>query len=265
MPETANKTLADEFTRFVEVVRELRRSCPWDREQTHATLTRYLIEEAFEAVAAIDAGDPRALADELGDVLLQVALHATIAEESGSFELAELIRQGTDKLIRRHPHVFGELSARNAAEVTARWEQIKREERRAVGLSSTLDAIPAHLPALIRAEKLGHRARHAGMDWADIRAVLAKVREELDEVELALEQGRPDEAGAELGDALLALSNAPRFLEASAEEVLRRACDKFIYRFKIVEAQALAEGRTIAQMSPAEADAAWERAKQQEN
>jgi tetrapyrrole methylase family protein/MazG family protein len=189
MPDTANKTLADEFTRFVEVVRELRRSCPWDREQTHATLTRYLIEEAFEAVAAIDAGDLRALADELGDVLLQVVLHATIAEEGGSFELTELIRQGTDKLIRRHPHVFGELSARNAAEVAARWEEIKREERRAVGLSS-LDAIPAHLPALVRAEKLGHRARHAGMDWVDIRAVLAKVREELDEVELALEQGR---------------------------------------------------------------------------
>lgn len=261
MADNDDPAIAREFVRFVNIVRELRRSCPWDRAQTPTSLTRYLIEEAYETVAAIEAGDWPGLADELGDLMLQIVLHATIGAETGAFDLAQVIRQGADKLVRRHPHVFADTPARDAAEVARRWEEIKREERRAAAAPCALDLIPHHLPALLRAEKLGGRARAVGMDWADIRAVLAKVREELDEVEEALDRGQDSAVAQELGDALLALANAPRFVDASAEEVLRQACDKFVRRFSLVENEINASGRTLSQLTAAELDAAWERAK----
>jgi len=261
MADLDDALLGQEFIRFVNVVRELRRSCPWDRAQSAPSLTRYLIEEAYEAVAAIEADDPSGLADELGDLLLQIVLHATIGAESGAFDLTQIISQGADKLIRRHPHVFADRPARDTREVARRWEEIKREERHAAAAHATLDRIPRALPALIRAEKLGGRARTAGMDWTDLRAVLAKVREELGEVEEALERGQEAAAAQELGDALLALANAPRFLDASAEEVLRQACDKFVGRFNSLEDEVKASGRTLSDLTPTEIDAAWERAK----
>ncbi|HLH76613.1 MAG TPA: nucleoside triphosphate pyrophosphohydrolase [Candidatus Binataceae bacterium] len=253
--------LAQQFMRFVGIVRELRRSCPWDRVQTADSLRRYLLEEAYEAVAAIEMGDRSGLADELGDLLLQIVLHATIAAESGVFDLTRIIRQGADKLIRRHPHVFANAPARDAQEVAQRWEEIKRQERRVAAAPATLDLIPRALPALLRAEKLGARARAAGMDWADLRAVLGKVREELAEVEEALDRGQQAAAALELGDALLALANAPRFVDASAEDVLRQACDKFVGRFTALENEIQASGRTLSDLTPQEIDAAWRRAK----
>jgi MazG family protein len=253
---------ADEFVRLVDVIRALRRECPWYRAQTALTLTKYLIEESYETLGAIESGDGAALADELGDLLLQVLLQTEIANETGQFDLPSMLAQATDKLIRRHPRVFTEPHAASAEEVAARWEVIKKAERQNAGMSSALDGIASHLPALLRAEKLGERAKAVGMDWPNLRAVLGKVREELDETIAALDAGASNDVVAEeLGDALLALSNTPRFVGRSAEETLRRSCDKFIYRFKKVEAAAASSQRELGQLDAAEIDALWNAAK----
>lgn len=250
-----------EFARLVAVVRELRQKCPWDREQTLATLNKYLIEEAYETIDAIERNQPEEIAGELGDILGQVLFASNIAEDTGQFTLGGLIRDAADKLIRRHPHVFGEVDAKSSAEVVANWERIKQAERKSSGATSALDEVACALPALMRAEKLGKRARQAGMDWADIHAVLAKVREEMDEVEGALARNDPQAAAEELGDMLLALANAPRFIEHDAEETLRRACDKFVRRFKEVERIASDEGVELGRLSDAELEELWQRAK----
>jgi len=251
-----------EFMRLAGVIRRLRRECPWHRAQTPATLSKYLIEESYETLAAIEAADGAALRDELGDLLLQVLLQTELAAEQGQFDLAAMLAQASDKLIRRHPHVFAQDQAASAEEVAQRWEQTKRAERAQAGITSALDGVPRHLPALVRAEKLGERARVVGMDWPDLRAVLAKVREEIDETLAALDAGAANEAIIEeLGDCLLALANAPRFVGWSAEETLRRACEKFIYRFKKVEARGAAAQRELSQLSAAEIDALWEEVK----
>jgi MazG family protein len=251
-----------ELVELAQVIRRLRRECPWHRAQTPTTLAKYLIEESYETLAAIQSGADADLADELGDLLLQVLLQTEIAAEQGRFDLPAMAARARAKLVRRHPHVFASGRAASAEEVAARWEQTKQAERHSAGMSSALDGIAPHLPALIRAEKLGERARAAGMDWPDLRAVLAKVREEVDETIAALDRGAaPDAIAEELGDCLLALANAPRFIGWSAEETLRRACEKFMYRFKKVEARAAASGAALAGMSAAEIDALWEAAK----
>ena len=253
---------AEEFLQLCEVVRTLRRDCPWHRGQTAVSLSKYLIEESYETLAAIEAGDARGLADELGDLMLQVLLQTEIAHEAGGFDLTAMLRRSREKLIRRHPHVFGDSREATAEEVAARWEQTKREERERAGMRSALDGVAHHLPALVRAEKLGERARAVGMDWPDLRAVLTKVREELDETLAALDAGASEAVIAEeLGDCLLALANAPRFVGWSVEETLRRACEKFIRRFKQVEQRAAASQRELSQLGPAEIDALWEEVK----
>ncbi len=253
---------AREFARLVEVIGRLRRECPWHRAQTPNSLSKYLIEESYETLAAIESGEAAALADELGDLMLQILLQTEIASESGRFDLPAMLSAAADKLVRRHPHVFAQDSAASAQEVAARWEETKQAERKRAGIRSALDGIPPHLPALVRAEKLGERAKAAGMDWPDLRAVLNKVREELDETLAALDAGASPEAIAEeLGDCLLALANAPRFIQWSAEETLRRSCEKFIHRFKQVEAQAALSSRQLSQLDAEEIDALWNEAK----
>jgi len=262
MNDDSDDRIAQEFVLLVDVVERLRRECPWHRAQTAASLSKYLIEESYETLAAIESGDGESLRDELGDLLLQVVLQAELASEKGDFRLTKVLSQAREKLIRRHPHVFAEDHAVSAEEVAARWEETKRAERRQAGLSSALDGIAHHLPALVRAEKLGERAKAVGMDWPDLPAVLAKVREEVDETLAALEAGATDDVVAEeLGDCLLALANAPRFVGWSVEETLRRACEKFIDRFKKVEQRAAASQRELSQMSAAEIDALWQEAK----
>jgi MazG family protein len=264
MDEMQWRDAAREFAELAEVIRRLRRECPWHRAQTLTTLSKYLIEESHETLAAIQSGESAALADELGDLLLQVLLQTEIAAEQGQFDLPGMLARARAKLVRRHPHVFAADHAASAEEVAIRWEQTKRAERRSAGMTSALDGIAPHLPALIRAEKLGERARSVGMDWPDLRAVLAKVREELDETLAALESGADhDRIAEELGDCLLALANAPRFVDHSAEETLRRACEKFMYRFKEVESRATASGSSLARMSAAEIDALWEAVKRE--
>jgi MazG family protein len=252
-----------EFARLMTVLRELRQRCPWDREQSIGSLGKHLVEEAYEALDAIERNDTRAIIDELGDLISQVLAVAVIGEEQQRFRVAQLFQWAADKLVRRHPHVYADAPAATSAEVIENWNRIKQDERTSAGAKSALDGIARALPALARAEKLGSRARQAGMDWHDIHDVLAKVREEMDEVEGALAGNDTDAAASELGDMLLALANAPRFIDHSAEETLRRACEKFAQRFKAVERIAASRGLNLKQLSPLEIDALWNEAKRE--
>lgn len=258
----SNSLAAEEFGRLIQVLRELRERCPWDREQTLSSLAKNLVEEAYEAADAAATRGSREIADELGDLLAQTLSIAVIAEEESRFTVSEMISFAADKLIRRHPHVYGEAAATTAAEVVANWNRMKQEERERAGKKSALDGVVRAQPALMRAEKLGDRARQAGMDWADIHSVLAKVREELEEVEGALSRNDTAGAAAELGDMLLAIANAPRFIGHSAEETLRRSCDKFIARFAVVERLARERNLELKSLTPAAIEALWQEAKQ---
>jgi MazG family protein len=208
----------NEFARLLEVVRELRTKCPWDREQTVASLAKHLLEESYEAVDAIERGDAHVIMDELGDLLAQTLFITVIADEYARFSTAQMLQWAADKLVRRHPHVYGNVRAETVGDVLDNWSRMKAAERERAGASSALDGVVHGQPALMRAEKLGMRARQAGMDWGDIHAVLAKVREEMDEVEGALARNDTEAAAEELGDMLLALANAPRFIGHNAEE-----------------------------------------------
>jgi MazG family protein len=261
MSDDPSRAGGPEFARLLTVLRELRQRCPWDREQTIASLGKHLVEEASEALDAIDRDDSHAIIDELGDLIAQVLAVAVIAEERQRFRIAELFQWAADKLVRRHPHVYGDAEAATSTEVIDNWNRIKQEERVSGGATSALDGVARAMPALARAEKLGARARQAGMDWHDIHDVLAKVREEMDEVEGALANNDTDAAAGELGDMLLALANAPRFIDQNAEETLRRACDKFTRRFAAVERLAASRGLDLKRMRPDEIDALWNEAK----
>ena len=254
-----------EFARLLAILRELRTRCPWDPAQNIPGFARHLIEEAYETLDAIDHGDARAIADELGDLLAQTLAITIIAEEESRFSVTEMLRLAADKLVRRHPHVYAreraEAHAETVDEVLGNWGRIKAEERKAAGAVSALDGIARALPALMRAEKLGARARQAGMDWSDIHTVLAKVREEMDEVEGALARDDLDAAAGELGDMLLALANAPRFIGANAEDALRRSCDKFAARFAAVERLAAARGDDLKALDADALEALWQQAK----
>lgn len=261
MSDEPARSVSEELARLLTVLRELRERCPWDREQSIASLGKHLVEEAYEAMDAIERDDPRAIIDELGDLIAQAIAVAVIGEEQQRFDLAKILQWAADKLVRRHPHVYGDTSATTSAEVIDNWNRIKQEERKSAGATSALDGIARTLPSLALAEKLGSRARQAGMDWHDIHEVLGKVREEMDEVEGALACNDTEAAAGELGDMLLALANAPRFIGHNAEETLRRACDKFIERLGAVEQIAAAGGLDLKQMQPAEIDALWNQAK----
>jgi len=249
------------FGRLLAVVRDLRQRCPWDREQTPATLANHLVEEAYEALDSITSGETAPITDELGDVITQALAIGVIAEEAGKTNVNAILDHAAAKLVRRHPHVYAEREASTSAEVVANWNQIKQDERKEAGATSALDGIARALPALSRAQKLGTRARQAGMDWHDIHEVLAKVREEIVEVEDALERNDSDAAAEELGDMLLALANAPRFVEHDAEATLRRACEKFTGRFQTVERIAAQRGLDLRQLSRAQIEALWQEAK----
>jgi MazG family protein len=252
---------ADEFLALLEVVRELRQRCPWDREQTLTSASRHLIEEAYETADAIEHGGDREIDDELGDLLVQVLFAANIAEERRGLEVAAMLRRAREKLVRRHPHVYAGVAAEGSAEVVANWDKLKQKERAAAGATSALDGVARALPALTRAQKLGERARSVGMDWAGAAAVLDKLSEEIEETRAALARGERAHAAEELGDAMLALANAPRFIGHDAETTLRRACDKFIERFKRVERVAAARKLELAKLDPQQIEALWQEAK----
>lgn len=265
MDDTATRGAAEEFLALLEVVRELRQRCPWDREQTLATASRHLIEEAYEAADAIEHGGDREIDDELGDLMVQVLFAANIAEEQRGLQLAAMLRRAREKLVRRHPHVYAGVAAESSVEVVLNWDKLKQQERAAAGATSALDGVARALPALTRAQKLGERARGAGMDWPAAAAVLDKVGEEIGEAREAIAHGDRDHAAEEMGDAMLALANAPRFVGHDAETTLRRACDKFIERFKKVERVAAERKLELAKLDPEQIESLWQEAKRRDD
>lgn len=252
----------DELVRIVDVLRSPG-GCPWDREQTHETLAKHMLEEAYEAVHAIEAGDLRALADELGDVLLQVVLHARIGAEEGAFDIDEVISNIIAKIRRRHPHIFGTVEARTPDEVMRNWDAIKRGEREERGEDGgVLSGVTRSLPALTYAQKLSKRAAAAGFEWPDIEGVWAKVHEEIDELKAA-EPGSV-EAADEVGDLLFTVVNVARHLGVDAEDALRRTCAKFVRRFEEMERLARERGTDVRHLGIDEYDELWELVKGQE-
>ena len=259
-----------DIARLIEIMAALRTpktGCPWDLEQNFATIAPYTIEEAYEVADAIMRGDLDDLRDELGDLLLQVVFHARLAEEQGAFDFADVVETLTTKLIRRHPHVFGDARDLTPETVTALWDTIKTEEkaaRRTRGREheeGALAGVPAGLPALTRALKLQQKASKVGFDWNDPKAVLAKIREEVDEITAAIDAGHKAEAAAEVGDLLFAVVNLARHLDADPEAVLRATNQKFERRFAFIERALAARGKIPGNSDLAEMDALWDAAK----
>lgn len=241
-----------------EITRRLRAECPWDREQTHASMRRYLIEEAYETVAAIDAGDDRELKEELGDILLHVFMHALIAEERGAFRLADVAAHVSDKLVRRHPHVFGAREVAGAEEVVTNWETIKGQE----GAGKLLmEGVPKALPAMMRAHRIQDRARSVGFEWEDAAGVVDKIAEETEELRREVAAGDRERLKHELGDLMFSLVNLCRYMEIDPQDALNATNDEFIRRFHIMQAALRGRGKELAQCTLDEMEAAWQAAK----
>jgi MazG family protein len=236
--------------------------CPWDREQTHASLRAGLIEEAYEVVEAINSADDANLREELGDLLLQSVFHAQIASEEGRFTFDDVARGIAEKLVRRHPHVFGEDKCADSAEVLRRWDDIKRAEKGAA-VQSAVDGISGGLPALMRAEKVQKKAARTGFDWSEAAPVIAKVREELAEIESAIAGDHAAGIEEEIGDLLFTVVNLARKLRIDSETALQRSTEKFIARFKAVEQIARERALALEKMTLAELDALWDEVKAQ--
>lgn len=260
-----NLTPSRDIARLIELMAALRTpgaGCPWDLQQTFATIAAYTIEEAYEVADAIQRGDLGDLRDELGDLLLQVAFHARMAEEQGAFDFGDVVRAITDKLVRRHPHVFGDLKHLSPEAVSGLWEQIKSEERSRrskpeEGGRSHLAGVPLALPALTRALKLQAKAGQVGFDWNSARLVLQKIREEADEIEAALDANDLAEAAAEIGDLLFALVNLARHLSVDPEASLRAANAKFERRFAFIEQALAVRGASPDKATLAEMEELW--------
>ena len=267
-PEDRAAAVPDLYADFVAVVRRLRRDCPWDREQSHESVKHLLIEEAYEAVDAIDTEDWDELKGELGDLLLHVVFHAEIAETTtGAFTLEDIIRFEMEKLVRRHPHVFGDTEVSGTGEVLRNWEQIKQAERagREQERRSVLDGVPRQLPALLRAQRVQEKAAGVGFDFPEAAGAWAKVEEEVCELRDLVESGASaEEREDEFGDVLFALVNYARFTGVNPENALRRTLDKFQRRFEHVETRLAAQDRSFADADLDEMDGYWDEAKGKE-
>lgn len=259
---TANRSTFDDL---VSIMRRLRGpgGCPWDAEQTHESLTRYLLEETYEVIEAIDTKSPEHLKEELGDLLLQPVFHAAIAEEAGAFDMADVIQELCDKLVRRHPHVFGDLKISDSEAQVENWERIKKAEK-GQERPSALSGVPPHLPALLKAQKITEKASRVGFDWEHADQVFAKVMEELHEFEEAWDGGDETRMEDELGDLLFAIVNLGRFLSLNPEEALRKTINRFQRRFRYVEEHLQGQGRKMNETPLADMDILWEEAKKLE-
>lgn len=251
-----------DFTTLVSIMDRLRgpEGCPWDLKQDLTTLKKYMLEEVYECLDAIDRQDWDGLCEELGDVLLEVVFMAKIAEQEGHFNIGDSIEQVTTKLINRHPHIFGDATVKDAEEVIKRWHQIKMEEKNK-SMAGILDQIPREMPALLRAYRLSERVSKIGFDWENVGQVLEKYKEEWDEFDQALKQKDRDRAEEELGDILFSLVNVGRFESINAEDALRRTCEKFIRRFGEVEQEMDRQGLPMQEAGIARLEAAWQKAK----
>ncbi len=253
-----------EFRTLVDIVARLRApgGCPWDREQTHASLKRNLLEECYEALEAIDSGDGRSLSEELGDLLVQVAFHADIAGEAGEFDLADMLSEANRKLVRRHPHVFGAERVADAREVERNWDRIKEAERREAGIKkSPADGIPKTLPALTFAQLIQDRVGRAGFEWEEMSGVLDKLAEEVEELRQA---STAEQVTHELGDLLFVMVNLSRWLGIHAEDALRQANLRFQTRYTRMEQLAESRGLDFAQLPLVEKEELWQEAKRLE-
>ena len=237
--------------------------CPWDRQQTLASLKPFMIEESYEVVDAIDRNDRQALKEELGDFLLQAIFVSEITREEGSFGIEDVITAIYDKLVRRHPHVFGDLEARDAEEVLINWEKLKNEERKAEN-KSVLAGVPQSLPALLKASRLTEKAARVGFDWRRAEDVFEKIEEEIGELRQAVEEKNSSTIHDEVGDLLFTIANIARKLDVNAEEALQSANRKFRRRFESMESAVRAEGRNLDQLTLEQMDALWDEAKSQE-
>ena len=256
-----------DISHLIEIMAALRTpgsGCPWDLEQNFRTIAPYTIEEAYEVADAIARDDLAGLKDELGDLLLQVTFHARMAQEQGAFDFADVVETITTKLIRRHPHVFADADGKTAHAVEGLWERIKAEEKAERGeeaANGALAGVPVALPALTRALKLQNKAGRVGFDWNDPRAVLAKIREEADEIEAELDRGDKGRIAAEVGDLLFAVVNLARHLRADPEGLLRETNLKFERRFAAIERALTARGKSPQDATLAEMDTLWDEAK----
>ena len=249
------------LTSIMSRLRHPVRGCPWDLEQTLPKLKRYVLEEAYEVLEAIDLGDPAKHAEELGDLLLQIAFQSQLARESGDFDISGVISSINDKLLRRHPHVFGTVQVENTDEVLKNWEAIKRDEPGYEDRSSILDGIPIALPALMRALEVSKRVVKVGFEWPAVDQVLDKVEEELSELRAELATGDTSRAGEEIGDLLFTLVNVARQVGVDPEEVLRTMTVRFAARFRYIEQHAKDTGRILSDLSLAEMEEQWQHAK----
>jgi len=256
LPEQKGQSLPQ----LVEIMQRLLApdGCPWDREQTFESLRPYVVEEAHEVVDAIDRGAPEELREELGDLLLQIVFQAELARAQGWFGPDDVVRAICEKMVRRHPHVFGDQKVSGSAEVLARWEQIKAQEKAGRGV---LDGVPKALPALLRAARMGEKAGRVGFDWPDPPAARAKVDEELAELDVALRDGDRERIEQELGDVLFALVSVARKLDVDPEAALRGTLDRFGQRVRWVEKHAKEQGQDLAALDADALDGLWQRAK----
>src|SRR5271155_1208752 len=277
--KAARLTAGEWFEKLAAVQARLRApdGCPWDREQTHGTLRTYLIEEAYEVLEAMEGGDDAKFAEEMGDLLLQIVFHSQIAKEEGRFEVSDVIREVHDKMVRRHPHVFGEKRAKDSAEVLKNWEQIKKEERAAAGKSkangskkegkagSLLDGVSRALPAALEGFQLTRRAARIGFDWDSVEGVFDKMSEESGELREAVNAKDARRSEEEMGDLLFAAVNLARFLHIDPEIALKKANAKFSARFRRMEEQAAKSDRTLADVPREQMEEFWDAAKRSES
>ncbi len=264
--------IQDPFRRFVKIMERLQApdGCPWDRKQTHESLRPYMIEEAYEAVDAIDRGDMQELCEELGDVMLQVVFHAVMAERAGVFNIDDVCNAVSRKMVTRHPHVFGEVEADTPEKVLKNWEQIKQAERAAkredeeAEVPSSLSGIPAALPALLQAQRMQEKASRVGFDWDNTFQALDKIEEEVAELREAVKHGDKMHTREEFGDLMFAMADLGRLMHIDAEMATRNTCAKFKRRFEYVEREAAKQGRKLKDMTLKEMDVLWVECKAKE-
>ncbi|TDX51258.1 nucleoside triphosphate pyrophosphohydrolase [Orenia marismortui] len=261
----AHKENTKQFNRLLEIMEILRSSdgCPWDLEQNHHSLKKHLIEESYEVIERIEKEDFFGLANELGDVLLQIVFHAQIAKEDGTFNIYDVISEVIEKMLRRHPHIFAQVEVENSTEVLENWEAIKKKEKMKQGETreSILDDVPIQLPALIQAQKIQNKASKVGFDWPEVDGAITKVNEEIEELLESIEKGNLDGIKEEFGDLIFSLVNVARFLNIDSEECLRNTINKFKSRFKFIEDKVCEEDQSLEELSLERLDLLWEESK----
>lgn len=261
-----NTRIAQKFVALLDIMDRLRgeNGCPWDKLQDHKSLMPYLIEETYEAIEAIEENDSRKIAEELGDIMLQIVFHSRLGKETGEFTAEDVLEFINSKMIRRHPHIFGDVKVENAGDVVRNWEEIKLKEKSCHPRESLMDGIPRTLPALLYARRLQERAAEVGFDWQGIEGVLDKFEEEAEELRAAIKSGDKQKITDEFGDLLFALVNVGRWLGINPEEALRLTSKKFIRRFRNIEKTAEQNGKNLSDMNLDEMEEIWQDSKRDE-